>query len=223
MNRTLLASLSVLLLVGACSDDGEDAATTTTAASVTTVAPPTGIAASVFESWAADGDMAGVRAGADEAVADVLQRWEPGDAAWDGPACEGAAGSTYCSWTSSDATLVLRVGTEAGRVVEARLAAPPDGVAVWPVTTQEQAVNTQQEVDGGSSPWQLEPETVATFYAENVLGLTGVDLEQELDDDPLVLRVTDADGLALVLTMTQPARTGEGGIWAIRDARAAGG
>ncbi|HLM28611.1 MAG TPA: hypothetical protein VK360_01715 [Acidimicrobiales bacterium] len=144
---------------------------------------------------------------------------EPGE--WSGPACDGAAGSTYCAWTQPDAELVIRVGNEAvsqrrkHAVVEAFFTVPAGGVAVWPFTTPEQAANAQTAVDEGHQPWLLDAATVAVSYAGAELGWQDATVEQE-QTDPGIYRVTDpASGARADITLAQPVRQGQGGIWAI--------
>lgn len=182
-----------------------------------TVPPAVAAAVSVFDAWTRS-DPSAPSSNATAAVNDFLARYPASTAAWDGPQCEGAAGSTYCSWTSAELTVALRVSNQASVVDEARLLPPPDGVAVWPITTATEAANTQQSVDEGHSPWQLDADTVATMFAENISGLDQPQLES-IGTDPVTIRVT-AGELELDLTITQPARTGAGGIWAIAEIQA---
>jgi hypothetical protein len=228
--RVAGAVLVVGALVASCGD-GDSASTTTgvlatTADSpVATVAVPTterdlereDIASSVFGAWTT-GDLDAVREVADAAVTGLLNRLAPSRVGWDGPACEGAAGSTYCTWSSAEETVVLRVANADARVVEVRLEPPPGGVALWPLTTAEEAANTQQSVDEGHSPWQLEPGAVALSYAENILGFEAPGVDQTVSDLP-TLRVTDTSGASVDVTLVQPERTGPGGIWAIASIR----
>lgn len=224
----------MLMLFAACTaDDSGPASTTTQATStsapqttITTTAtttpvrtpPPTieTTAISVFEAWRRS-DPGTVESHATEAVSDFLAHRPPGTVAWEGPQCEGAAGSTYCSWVSPEATVVLRVANEASRVDEARLQPPVGGVAVWPLTTAAEAATAQAAVDQGHSPWQIDPATVASMYAENVLGLDPSAIEAT--SDPVGVQIS-AGRIELDLVMTQPARSGSGGIWAIAEVQA---
>ncbi len=139
---------------------------------------------------------------------------------WQPLACQGAAGSTTCEWAGAGATLGLRVdnalaaqGRE-GAIVEARFTPPPiESVALWPYTTAEEASNTQAEVDQGSSPWQLDPATVALFYAQANLMWDEVTVTAV---DDVTFRIASPGGAALDVRVTQPVRTGPGGIWAVQ-------
>jgi hypothetical protein len=121
---------------------------------------------------------------------------------------------------SADATVVLWLANQLGgaKVMGVRLEPPPGGVAVWPLTTSEEAANTQQSVDEGHSPWQLDPDAVVISYAENVLGFA----DPEVEHTPLNVRVVDPSGIAVSMHLVQPARQGSGGIWAIKDVYANG-
>ncbi|MPZ24420.1 MAG: hypothetical protein GEU28_13005 [Dehalococcoidia bacterium] len=152
--------------------------------------------------------------------ADLLLARDPGTDVWDGPPlCEGAAGSTYCTWASDSSQLLLRVANEVASqgqpnaVTEASFIPTVDGVAIWPFSTQEQADNTQASVDQGHSPWMLDPIAVGDAYASAVLGWEDAVVEMI---DPAVLRLRHPVVHVMIdVTIAQPARQGEGGIWAI--------
>jgi hypothetical protein len=177
-------------------------------------------AQAVFDAWQS-GDSATVIELSGPATAQLLLARSPGDDQWsDTPSCEGAAGSTYCTWTSGGPSLQLRVLNEAASkgaahaVSEAAFVEAPGAVAIWPFTSQEAADNTQQSVDDGHSPWQLEPSAVATSFAGAVLGWDNAVVETL--SAPVNLRVSDATtGVSVDLELAQPSRPGNGGIWAI--------
>jgi hypothetical protein len=203
------------------------ASSATTAAVAPAVAPattgvptsPEGYATAAFDAWlhGNDGRLRKLTTGG---VADFLAARtpdEPGE--WSGPTCDGAAGSTYCAWTQPDTEFVIRVRNEAvsqGRkhaVADAFFTVPAGGVAMWPFTTAEQAANTQTSVDEGHQPWLLDAATVAVSYAGAELGWPDTGIEQV---QPSTYQVTDpASGARAELALAQPARQGEGGIWAV--------
>lgn len=135
--------------------------------------------------------------------------------------CEGAAGSTYCTWVLVEPDTHLRFqirnetasAGEPDAVIAAEFVTAPLSVAIWPFTSSDEAENTQQSVDEGHSPWMLDPATVVTFYAESVLGWEGAQVEG--DPEALFTMVDPATDVAAYAEVTQPARTGEGGIWAV--------
>jgi hypothetical protein len=75
---------------------------------------PRDYAVAVFEAWRA-GDVAKLRQLSQNQAFDVLTQRAPRDTdEWAAePRCEGAAGSTYCTWQGGDEALVLRVGNAA--------------------------------------------------------------------------------------------------------------
>jgi hypothetical protein len=186
---------------------------------ISPASPSPAIATSAFEAWRS-GDTGHFEFIADPAVADFVSVELLQPDGWTGPTCEGAGGGTYCSWVSSEATVVLWLAYQLGgaKVMGVRLAPPPGGVAVWPFTTSEEAENTQQSVDAGHSPWQLDPAAVAMSYAENVLKLE----QPQLQQTPLNVRITGASGVSINMHLVQPAQQGDGGIWAIKDVYANG-
>jgi hypothetical protein len=88
----------------------------TTTAVRTTITPspnsPAGLAIAAFNAWVAR-DVTTLERLTSATAAQVLLAREAKDNVWVGPTCEGAAGSTYCTWTAERARLVLRVGNEA--------------------------------------------------------------------------------------------------------------
>jgi hypothetical protein len=184
---------------------------------------PQDYASAAFGAWL-DGDLAGLDHYAAGAVVDLLAARAPEDASgWTGPVCEGAAGSSYCTWSRAETRVTLRVANEAasqGRpdaVTSASFGPPAGGVAVWPFLTAEEAANTQEQVDQGHSPWLLEPTAVAGFYASAVFGWADAGIEPVR---PGVYWLTDpATGARAEVALGQPARPGQGGIWAVTEAR----
>jgi hypothetical protein len=188
---------------------------------------PADYARATFGAWV-QGDQQELEQRAQPEVAEFLLALAPGviDPLPE-PFCEGAAGSTYCTWllAEDDIQLLLRVNNQAasegqpGAVVEAAFIPSPSGVAIWPVTTQEEADNTQQSVDEGHSPWMLDPPTVITFYASAELGWEEdvVKVEEGDHETPWLLTNTST-GFVISVEVTQPARSGDDGIWAIARA-----
>lgn len=199
---------------------GEEVASASVSASVSRGLPddPTSYAAAAFRAWRR-GDLSALSTLAEPQVVEILTAQAPEPGRWGRPQCEGAAGSTYCAWTRPEVQLVLRVRNdlastgEPQAVIEAFFTTAPDRVAIWPLTTQEQADNTQVQVDQGHSPWHLDPATVASSYASAELGWEDAVVEQV---QPGTFRVTDPEsGASALITLAQPAREGEGGIWAV--------
>jgi hypothetical protein len=135
--------------------------------------------------------------------------------------CDGAAGSVYCTWNSSNVQLTLRVANQAATagaahaVTEASITPTPGAVAIWPLTTTDEAWRTQAQVDAGHSPWMLDPEAVVSNYAARELGFTQPVVEL-VAPTFFSYRVVDAaTGVAVDIAVNQPARAEPGGIWAI--------
>jgi hypothetical protein len=180
---------------------------------------PADYAHAAFAAWAA-GDHPALHDLANGPALDVLAARPPAtDDDWGAATCEGAAGSTICSWSGAGAVLALRVDNAAAAagapdaVVEARFSPRQGGVGLWPLATAEEAANTQAEVDAGSSPWMVDPATVAEFYANAELTWPDVDV---VPAETGSFVVTDrASGATVHVTLTQPARQGPGGIWVV--------
>jgi hypothetical protein len=105
-------------------------ATTTDAPAVTnppvTTAPsgpelprdPNGYATAAFLAWQ-QGDDATLELLTSPAALAVLTARAPGTGDWTGPICDGAAGSSYCTWNGLEDQLVLRVANEAASTGQA--------------------------------------------------------------------------------------------------------
>lgn len=184
---------------------------------------PERYASTAFAAWRR-GDVATLDRYAAGAVVDLLAARAPESAGgWGQPVCEGAAGSTYCTWSRSETQVTLRVANEAasqglpGAVTFASFTPPAGGVAIWPFLTAEEAANSQEQVDQGHSPWMAEPTAVAGFYASAVLGWADAGVEPVR---PGAYWLTDpASGARAEVVLDQPARPGDGGIWAVTEAR----
>lgn len=81
----------------------------TPAASPSAPLTPEGTAQAVFDAWQHRDLAAAEQLGEQAAVTELFSRlWRPTDG-WLPDGCEGAAGSTYCTWHTSAGRLVLRV------------------------------------------------------------------------------------------------------------------
>jgi hypothetical protein len=190
-------------------------------------ASPEDATSSVFDAWL-HGDDALLRELATASVADFLGARTPHDPdGWTGPTCEGAAGSSYCTWSQPGFELVFRMGNEdvaLGRSHAVRSAffwVPAGGVAVWPFTTMDQATAAQTGADQGHQAWLLDPAAVATHYAQAELGWPDAQV-QPVPLQDATYDVTDpASGVHAGVTLTQPQRRGPQGIWAVSSAGSA--
>lgn len=182
---------------------------------------PSDYAVAAFTAWQ-QGDLTALTDLAVPEVLSFLDAVSPDGGSWEGPQFEGAMGSTYATWTRPDIDFVVRVGNEMAStgephaVREVFFSPAPGRVAIFPFTTQDEANTTQAQVDQGHQPWLLDPAMVASAYATAGLGW---------ENPTVVMRqtgwyqVTDpATGAAADLALRQPARTGEGGIWAVTRA-----
>jgi hypothetical protein len=90
----------------------------------------------------------------------------------------------------------------------------PEAVQLpWPARTAADATALQAEVDRGAQPWLLDPSEVAIAYAAAAHGWP--DAEAYPGPDGTSVDVRNADGERLVLTLAQPARRGDDGIWVV--------
>jgi hypothetical protein len=83
----------------------------------------------------------------------------------------------------------------------------------WPARTAADAAALQAEVDRGAQPWLLDPSEVAIAYAAAAHGWP--DAEAYPGPDGTSVDVRTADGDRLTLTLAQPARRGDDGIWVV--------
>lgn len=96
-------------------------------------------------------------------------------------------------------------------------AVAPAVAVPWPARSAAESVGLQESVDDGAQPWLLAPAELARSYVAAAYGW----------DDATVaagegtVDVTGPDGTRRVLTVTQPGRTGEGGIWVVTADEAA--
>lgn len=172
-----------------------------------------------YEAWIA-GDTASLEELGGAWIAHFLgSRPAEGEDPGAAPSCETTGRSTWCTWPLTDGTqLALQVDNEfADRgLAEAVIGAEfrtGDGVGVWPVTSQEEADNSQAGVDEGHQPWMADAGTVVTFYAENVLGWADPTVTGE--DTGSFTFTESTSGISGYAQLGQPAREGDGGIWTI--------
>jgi hypothetical protein len=120
-------------------------------------------------------------------------------------------------------TLTATPGTSApagtGSAPTTSESAPPaaDVVLPWPAATAAEAAGLQAEVDRGSQPWLLDPSEVAISYA--AAAHDWPDAEAYPGPDGTSVDVRNADGERLTLSLAQPARTGDDGIWVVTAER----
>jgi hypothetical protein len=181
---------------------------------------PNAYAVAAFEAWQ-EGDLATLAELAAPSVTEFLTAASPDDG-WDDPRFEGAAGSTYATWGGPDGDLVLRVANQYATVGDphalhgAFFTTAAGRVAIWPLTTQVEADELQQQVDQGHQPWHVDQEAVAAAYAQARLGWQDATVETT---DPGRCLVTDpGTGTQAAITLAQPARAGSTGIWVVTDA-----
>jgi hypothetical protein len=91
--------------------------------------------------------------------------------------------------------------------------APETVVGLWPVTTLQQARDTQDGADAGHQPWLLSPERVAVSYAAAELGLYQP-VARRVGPSTYQVGATGSEWAA-VLRLAQPVRQGPGGIWVV--------
>lgn len=100
-------------------------------------------------------------------------------------------------------------------------AAPSEGAhsveLPWPAPTAAAAAALQGEVDRGAQPWLLDPSEVAIAYA--AAAHDWPDAEAYPGPDGTSVDVRNAEGERLTLSLAQPARTGDDGIWVVTTER----
>ena len=83
----------------------------------------------------------------------------------------------------------------------------------WPARTASDAAALQAAADSGSQPWLLDPSEVAVSYAAAAHGWA--DAEGYPGPDGTSVDVRNSDGERLTLSLVQPARVGDDGIWVV--------
>jgi hypothetical protein len=74
---------------------------------------PQAYATATFRAWLRGDEARLSRLAAPPVAGFLLARAPESTRGWSGPVCEGAAGSTYCSWTRPETDIVIRVANEA--------------------------------------------------------------------------------------------------------------
>ncbi|GAA5136638.1 hypothetical protein [Pseudonocardia adelaidensis] len=87
----------------------------------------------------------------------------------------------------------------------------------WPAATADEATALQEEVDRGAQPWLLDPSEVAIAYASAAHDWP--DAEAYPGPDGTSVDVRNANGERLTLSLAQPARHGDDGIWVVTAER----
>ncbi len=87
----------------------------------------------------------------------------------------------------------------------------------WPAATAAEAADLQAQVDRGAQPWLLDPSEVAIAYA--AAAHDWPDAEAYPGPDGTSVDVRNADGERLTLSLAQPARPGDDGIWVVTAER----
>lgn len=90
-------------------------------------------------------------------------------------------------------------------------AATPTVELPWPARSAAEAAGLQQAVDGGAQPWLLDPAELALSYVTAAYGWTDAGVAV----DGAGVQVSGPDGAARTLAVSQPDRTGPGGIWVV--------
>ncbi len=86
----------------------------------------------------------------------------------------------------------------------------------WPAPGAAEQAALQAAVDGGAQPWLLDPSEVALAYAATAYGWSSAQAVPE--PDGRTVGVHGAGGDEATLTLAQPGRTGQGGIWVVTAA-----
>ncbi len=82
----------------------------------------------------------------------------------------------------------------------------------WPAASATEAAALQKSVDAGSEPWLLDPTEVAMSYASATRGWTQATAQARPGGNTIEVQ---QGGRTVVLSLTQPGRTGAGGIWVV--------
>jgi hypothetical protein len=97
----------------------------------------------------------------------------------------------------------------------ARPSAKPAPVKLLPWPTTDPA-RLQAAVDGGATPWLLDPTDLALSYVTATYDWTTADAAPAAGTAAATkIDVRNTDGKRRVLTVTQPGRKGNGGIWVV--------
>ncbi|MGH3614895.1 MAG: hypothetical protein ACRDRK_20340, partial [Pseudonocardia sp.] len=83
----------------------------------------------------------------------------------------------------------------------------------WPAAGADAVAALQARVDGGAQPWLLDPAEVAASFANAAYGWQ--EPEASVRPDGVTVDVREAGGGQASLILSQPGRTGTGGVWVV--------
>ena len=127
------------------------------------------------------------------------------------PATTGAVPTTSAAptVTTAPATTVAAAPAVTPPVVKPA----PEALLPWPTTAP---ARLQAAVDGGATPWLLDPTDLALSYVNATYDWTTADASPAAGTPAATkVDVRNADGRRRTLTVAQPARRGVGGIWVV--------
>lgn len=132
------------------------------------------------------------------------------------PAPEAAPSTTGAASTTSAAAATSPTPTAAPTVAAAPGSAAkpaPVNLLPWPTTDP---TRLQAAVDGGASPWLLDPTDLALSYVTATYNWTAADASPAAGTAAATkVDVRNTDGKRRTLTVAQPRRKGTGGIWVV--------
>lgn len=113
--------------------------------------------------------------------------------------------------TGSPAATVDPAAPAASGPASAGPAVAPAVAVPWPARSAAESAGLQESVDDGAQPWLLDPAELARSYVAAAYGWVDATVTASSGS----VDVTGPDGTRRVLTVTQPGRTGEDGIWVV--------
>jgi hypothetical protein len=132
------------------------------------------------------------------------------------PAPEAAPSTAGAASTTSAAAAGTPAPTAAPTAAPGPAAKPapaPVQLLPWPTTDP---ARLQAAVDGGASPWLLDPTDLALSYVTATYEWTAADASPAAGTAAATkVDVRNADGKRRALTVAQPGRKGNGGIWVV--------
>jgi hypothetical protein len=139
------------------------------------------------------------------------------------PLGTAAASSTAPQESTTAAATVTESPTPPAAATRAPAAGPPAPAPAasapagavklpWPAASATEAAALQKSVDAGSEPWLLDPTEVAMSYASAAHGWTQATAQARPGGTTIEVQQS---GRTVVLSLTQPVRTGAGGIWVV--------
>jgi hypothetical protein len=126
------------------------------------------------------------------------------------PSTASAASTTSAAApTSPTPTAAPTVAAAPGPAVKPA----PAKLLPWPTTDP---ARLQAAVDGGASPWLLDPTDLALSYVTAAYNWTAADAAPAAGTAAATkVDVRNTDGKRRTLTVAQPSRKGNGGIWVV--------